>query len=321
MADWIHVPPVFIIGCPRSGTTLLRLMLTAHPLVSISSEGAYLGTLRSHLHAYRDLSDAATLTALYNSVLPFLLSEKFLSIPLLNHFLDWTLMFGTDLRSIITFFGTWEARILEKTKLAWWGDNAPYFGHYIPFFDSIFPECKFILMVRDPRDTSASSKVSLPWRSLDDSVREWEQILLAGLLATYHLGSRRVIQLKYEDLVTQPGKWLRAISDFLGVEYSEQMLEFHKSWAAHSTATLDHHRNLVKPTFTDSIGRYRHILTQWEITTIQERLYTAMRYYEYLSAVEYEEIGNTLLARRFRKRTSIPLCGPTVGDSNNNDCY
>src|SRR4030095_14872068 len=40
--DWIDVPPVFIVGSARSGTTLLRLMLSAHPNISIASEGAYI---------------------------------------------------------------------------------------------------------------------------------------------------------------------------------------------------------------------------------------------------------------------------------------
>src|SRR5512143_2987395 len=55
-ADWINVPPVFIVGCARSGTTLLRLMLSAHPRISISSEGAYIYHLRSKLSTYGDLS-------------------------------------------------------------------------------------------------------------------------------------------------------------------------------------------------------------------------------------------------------------------------
>src|SRR6266404_2555763 len=79
--DWIDVPPVFIVGCPRSGTTLLRLMLSAHLRISISSEGAYIYRLRSTLPSYRDLSDPHHLQALHRELKPLLETEKFLRPP------------------------------------------------------------------------------------------------------------------------------------------------------------------------------------------------------------------------------------------------
>jgi Sulfotransferase family len=96
-----------------------------------------------------------------------------------------------------------EARAAGKERLAWWGDNAPYHVYEIPFFNSLFPSSKLILMVRDPRDVFASTKATLGY-DLDTAVGAWESALLNGVLAASYLGPERVRQLKYEDLVMAP---------------------------------------------------------------------------------------------------------------------
>jgi|SRR5438477_2586459 len=288
--DWIDVPPVFIVGCPRSGTTLLRLMLSAHSRISISPEGAYIYRLRSTLLSYRDLSDPRHLEALYKELLPLLETEKFLSSPSFDQLLGWVQQFGADLPSIITFYGTWEARAGGKERLAWWGDNAPYHVYHVPFFNHLFPSSKFIFMIRDPRDAFASSKVALGY-DVHTAVGAWEKSLLDGALAESYLGPTRVRQLKYEDLVTAPRERLEDLCAFLSVEYEEAMFSYHHSDAAKAVAQLDHHKNLLRPIFTSSVGRYRQALTREEIATIHRRLYSPMTYLGYLSYEDYEEIS------------------------------
>jgi hypothetical protein len=288
--DWIDVPPVFIVGCPRSGTTLLRLMLSAHSRISISSEGAYIYRLRSTRPSYRDLSHPRHLKALYKELLPLLETEKFLSSPSFDQLLRWVGQFGADLRSIITFYGTWEARAAGKERLAWWGDNAPYHVYHVPFFNHLFPSSKLILMIRDPRDVYASSKAALDY-DLHTAVGEWEKSLLDGVLAQSYLGPERVRQLKYEDLVMAPRARLQDLCAFLGVEYEEAMFSYHHSDAAKAVAQLDHHKNLLRPVFASSVGKYRKVLTQEEIATIHRRLYSPMTYLGYLSYEEYDEVS------------------------------
>jgi hypothetical protein len=288
--DWIDVPPVFIVGCPRSGTTLLRLMLSGHSRISISSEGAYIYRLRSTFRSYRDLSDPRHLKALHKELLPLLETEKFLSFPSFDQLLGWVGQFGADLHSIITFYGTWEARAGRKERLAWWGDNAPYHVYHVPFFNHLFPSSKLILMVRDPRDVYASSKAALDY-DLHTAVGAWEKALLDGVLAESYLGPERVRQLKYEDLVMAPRARLQDLCVFLGVEYEEAMFNYHHSDAAKAMAQLDHHKNLLRPIFASSVGRYHQILTREEIVTIHRRLYSPMTCLGYLSYEEYDEIS------------------------------
>jgi hypothetical protein len=288
--DWINVPPVFIVGSARSGTTLLRLMLSAHSRIFISSEGAYIYRLRSMLASYGDLSHLRHLKALHGDVLRLLETEKFLQPPGFGQLLSWVEQFGADLGSIITFYGTWEARAAGKARLAWWGDNAPYHVYHVPFFNYLFPRSKLILMVRDPRDVYASSQAAFDY-DLHTAVGVWEKSLLDGVLAESSLGPKRARQLKYEDLVMAPRARLQDLCDFLGVEYEEAMLSYHHSDAAKGVGQLDHHKNLLRPVFTTSVGRYRQLLTREEIATIHRRLYSPMTWLGYLSYEEYDEIS------------------------------
>jgi Sulfotransferase family len=282
---WIDVPPVFIVGAPRSGTTLMRLMLTAHPRVSIASEGAYV--YLPALLSRRDPRDTAGLESLFLEILPHLEKEQFLSPPAFGDLLDWVMRYGSDVRSILTFYGTWEARILGKADLSWWGDNAPYHVHHIPFFDATFPGCKFIVMIRDPRDACASSKASFAWHHLDAAIASWELAVLNGLMGELYLGSARVKRLKYESLIRTPTEQLQDVCAFLDVEYTDHMLAYHESHAAKAIGRLSHHKNVLSSVFAGSIGKYRERLTPDEIATIEERLGTSMVGLGYMSYKEY----------------------------------
>lgn len=291
--DWIDVPPAFVVGCYRSGTSLLRLMLSAHSRISVSAEGAYIYRVGRNLSAYGDLSEAENLEALLHDVSPFLIDERWLGVPSFADLSDWVTRFGTTWKSILTFYGTWEGRLQGKKELSWWGDNAPYHVHEIPYFDSLFPESKFILMIRDPRDvyTSVRHNYKEP-HPLDDVISLWEKALVDGLVAQAALGRSRVLQVRYERLVTDTRGQLEEICEFLGVAYEEDMATYHRSALASAVSQIEHHRDLVKPVFSTSVGRYRELLSAEEIARIHHRLRLPMRCLGYLSQREYEDAAH-----------------------------
>src|SRR5262245_29623816 len=88
--DLMTVPPVFIVGCPRSGTTLLRLMLTSHPNISISSEGAHIYHIARNYSSYVDPSDISHgMRTLHEELQPWLEKVRFLNIPTVDELLEW----------------------------------------------------------------------------------------------------------------------------------------------------------------------------------------------------------------------------------------
>jgi sulfotransferase family protein len=295
---WMEIPPVFIVGHGRSGTTLLRMMLSAHPKIFISSEGAYICSLRSQISAYGDLRDRRNLDALHKSLSLWLDAVNFLCPPEAHSLFEWVDRFGCDERSLITFYGTWEARALGRHDLAWWGDNEPSHVHNVPYLKSLFPNSKLILMIRDPRDVYASFKSAWPGIHTAESIAiGWERCLLDGLLAASRLGRGLVHQVKYEDLVINPEVQLRTVCKFLNVEYTDTMMTFHELEAAKHLSQVEHHRNVAQPLFRNSVGRFCHILNQDEITAIQDRLYVPMTCFGYLSHAEYQEIRRNKIRR------------------------
>jgi protein-tyrosine sulfotransferase len=149
------------------------------------------------------------------------------------------------------------------------------------------------LMIRDPRDVYASFKAAWSGVHTAESLALlWERCLLDGLLAVSCLGDSTVKQVQYENLVTTPRAQLEEICGFLHVEYTDAMLKFHEIEAAKNLARVCHHRNVAQPVFTGSVGKYRQILTQEEINTIQKRLYTPMRHFGYISYEEYDQISS-----------------------------
>jgi len=207
-------------------------------------------------------------------------------------------VFGAEPRSLITFFGTWEARATGKQKLTWWGDNAPYHVYHIPYFNSLFPACKVIFMVRDLRDVCASCKSSFGW-SILKTIGVWENAMMEALMAARScLGDSRFYQVKYEELVIEPTRELQEICRSLGVEYTNAMLSFHKFPPAKALSKLNHHRNVVEPVFSRSVGRYSRALTKEKIDTITAKLYSPMRCLDYLSEDEYAHISQSELTKK-----------------------
>jgi hypothetical protein len=297
----VDIPPVFVVGCPRSGTTLLRLMLSEHPEVFISSEGAYIAPLR--LRVPQDSSlPFARLKELHHEVVPFLRQEKFISIPSYDDLREWVKLNGSHLKELITFYGTWEAVASGRRSLSWWGDNAPYHALHVPFFTKLFPNGKFIFMIRDPRDVYASFKSSFRERSVLSVIAEWQEVLLAKFLAQETLGVPRVYEVRYEDLVLSPEKELQGICKFLDIEFTPQMLCSHCGQLAKTVAELPHHANVTRPIFSESVGRGPRMLAEEEIDMIERHLCTPMKSLRYLSEEEYEDISRSRFVQRVFSR-------------------
>ena len=285
--DWMQIPPVFIVGSFRTGTSLLRLMLSAHPNVWISGEGAYFYRLRDQLHLEKDISPNR-LKELHEEILPILQSEKWISLPPWEELLEWTRIHGVNLRSMMTFYNTWDARVLGKNKLQWWGDNAPYHIYAIPYFDHLFPQSKFIHMIRDPRDiyTSIRFNYKEPYE-LEDVLNSWHTSIVHGLFGEIMIGPERFLRLKYESLVTEPQRELRKVCDFLRIPFTVDMLGYHKSKAAIALSGLVQHGNVTKPVFATSVGKFRTMLKKEEIDQIHARYSTYLRCLGYLSESEF----------------------------------
>ncbi len=162
---------VFILGCPRSGTTLAKRYLGTHPQCKIAP---YVGLYK---HSEKDVM----------RVYKFLSSKK-----------------ATVFKQV-----SWVSNSVN------WGENKTA----IPFLKTYFPNCYFILMIRNPSATLASLKAIDRHNEVpkDSRFSDWWVELYENALND--LKGQRYIVIRYEDLVQKPFETKNKFCEFLEIEY------------------------------------------------------------------------------------------------------
>ncbi len=155
---------------------------------------------------------------------------------------------------------------------------------FAPFLLAHFPGCRFVWMVRDPRDV-ASSWVST--RSIPGGVARAVDVWLEDQTAAQQLyqqlrDSGRAVRVRYEDLVRDPTRELCRLTDFLGVPYEDRILEFYnQSRTVNNAARIDAWTNLGRPVLRDNTGKYRRVLSP------EDRRYVELACYEPMTVLDY----------------------------------
>ncbi|MFD1369575.1 sulfotransferase family protein [Actinoplanes sichuanensis] len=211
--------PIFVVGCPRSGTTMLQLMLHAHPRIALPPESRFLLPGYARRHEFGDLGDPARRRAL---------GEWITGTP---HFGD----LGLEAEAVVTAitsapptlgsaFGTVFRMYAHRFGKPRWGDKRPLYLRHLPTIRRLFPDAQIVNIMRDGRDCVASLKEA-PWISgdLDELIDVWARSADNALRAARTLPGDGFHQVRYEDLVADPEPHLRRICGFLGEDYDPAM--------------------------------------------------------------------------------------------------
>jgi hypothetical protein len=222
MADETRGRPIFILGPPRSGTTLLSVMLQAHPRIAIPPENRFVLPTYFNRASFGDLSQLENRRQLAEAITS---SDAFGNLGLDPGWVvdritaaGWTVgaAFGQVLRAHADRFG--------KVR---WGDKRPAYRRYLWVIERLFPNAQFVNTIRDGRDCVASM-ASLPyWQQRSEPsyrIREWMEAVEYAEAARERLSPESFHDVRYEQLVTDPEKELRGLCDFLGEEFDEAML-------------------------------------------------------------------------------------------------
>ena len=193
----LAAPPIFVIGSPRSGTTLLRLLLDAHPRISCGEETHFLRALGS----------------IVGSDWPLVTSY---GLPR-----DWWLA------RIRGLYGDFQAEVLARSGKARWAEKDPTYTLHLTFIEELFPDALFIHLLRDGHDVVASFRDRWGYRSAARAARtEWARYVGAAMELGGRLGERRVLELRYERLVADPEAEARRLFAFLGEAWHPEVLDF-----------------------------------------------------------------------------------------------
>lgn len=255
--------PFFIVGQPRSGTTLVRAIANSHPRLFVPPETGFLPFLQidgqapsgdrplsreemAHLLAqigrlnfeWQDLVDDAA--AFYGR----LAGDP--GSPTVSQALD-----------------ALYRRVMGE-RGARWGDKTPGYVRYMPQIDRLFPHAQFIHVVRDGRDTALSAREKWEGRHQDSYylLQQWVESVSAGRRDGRRLGPERYREIHYEALVAQPEETVRALCDFLGESFHPAMLNHTRQFEA--SGAVGGHPEVRNPIFTSSAGRWRREMTPFD---------------------------------------------------------
>ncbi len=210
--------PVFIVGAPRSGTTLLRVTLNRHSQLAMCGETAYFRRVYSRRHAFGDpgnLPNRNRVVEAYLAVEPVRrlgMNIEVLRERMMREGVSWRDLFASMLRVYADSHGKPHT-----------GEKTPNHALYVNTLCEWFPDCTIVHLVRDPR-AAVCSLIRMPWasRSVLMGARTWR---LFNTAARTISARDNYVLVKYEDLVARPEEQLRRLCNHVGLEYEAAMLQ------------------------------------------------------------------------------------------------
>jgi tetratricopeptide (TPR) repeat protein len=215
--------PVFVLGMPRSGTSLTEQIIASHPAASGVGEPDY------WVKAARAYHDE--------------IRQKVLDPPARKKLAE-------DYLRLI------ERRFPDALRIV---DKTPANSDLVGFIHTVFPNARIIRMRRDPIDTclscyfqnfSTTQTFTMDLADLADYYRTHQRLMDHWCRA---LPAEAILEVPYEGLVADQETWTRKILDFLGLEWDERCLAFYETKRSVVTASAWQVRQKI----------YRHSVERW----------------------------------------------------------
>jgi LPS sulfotransferase NodH len=207
---------VFLVGCPRSGTTWLQKLLASHPRIHSGEESHFFSLyVGPQLRSWNDQKTRHLNGGLGHAAGPqaYFREEEFRAI--LKNYL------AALLKPIVDGLEP-EELFLEKT---------PSHALYIPEIKELLPDSRFIHLMRDCRDVvaslmTASRSWGMSWApgSAKVAAAMWVQHVEAVKAAAKELSSEEFHEIRYEDLWNSPLDALKGLAKFLGLSWSDDAI-------------------------------------------------------------------------------------------------
>ncbi|MET7776847.1 sulfotransferase [Streptomyces mirabilis] len=255
--------PVFVLGCPRSGTTLLQLMLHAHPRIALPPETRFVLPAYEGRLAFGDLAERDNRAGLARWITGRK-ETRFHELGLdagrvAGRITDGPPTLGSALGIALRAYA-------EEHGKVRWGDKRPAYALHVAEILRLFPDAQFVHLVRDGRDCVASL-LRMPWwhRGFHEAVATWAQVVDTTRKYARELGPDSWYPLRFEDLVADPAGQLRGVCGFLGEEYAPGMTEPHRVAGLAVPARKTWHRRTHGALDTSRAGTWTTGLTPDQI--------------------------------------------------------
>src|SRR5688572_8645643 len=227
-------PYVFFVGCPRSGTTLLRRIGDAHSELAVAPEQHWLPRywlqrigITPEGMVTGDLLDMLLADRRFELLeLPFKRVAELVENGPPTHY-------ARFVAELFDLYGEVKGKRLV-------GEKTPKYVRYLSTLHSLWPHAKVVHLIREGRDVALSL---VEWSKAERNVGRfssweedavttaaifWEWNVRLGQEARRFLGPERYCELRYEALVADPERECRKLCDFLELAYEPAMLRFHE---------------------------------------------------------------------------------------------
>lgn len=272
--------PIFIFGCPRSGTSLLSRILSAHPRIAIPFESHVYHYLYAWRGLYGDLRDPSRRARLAADILETEDVRQWRPPPSLER----TLAAATRPDFHGVFAGLMDAWARDRGKERW-GEKTPQHTLYWREIHEGFPDLQAIHLVRDGRDVAVSYKRAFfgP-KHVYPIARRWLRFLHVAEEARALLGEECFLTVRYEDLLEDPSREVMRICRFLGESFSPAMLDSHRD-AGHYPTDPRNERNLREPILAANREQWRSRMSPRELRIFEATAGRALERYGYVRAL------------------------------------
>jgi hypothetical protein len=253
--------PVFVVGCPRSGTTMLALMLHAHPNIAMPPESRFLVATWRKRYRFGLMETDEQREALADLVTEP--RSKVFDLGLDSDEMKKKILDGPP--TIGSAFGIVFREFAQLHGKARWGDKRPAYYQEVDVLLRLFPDAQIVHIVRDGRANVASLK-RMPWWRYDSvkTMAYWSLAEYCMQRDKKRLPPDTFYAVRYESLVADPEGELRKLCDFLDEDFHEAMLEPHR--VTDVVPERKHwHENLKTTVNTSAVESWRKGLEPWEV--------------------------------------------------------
>jgi len=276
--------PIFVVGTGRSGTTLVRSILSAHPRIAIAPEAQFFFRWYPQFRRV-DLNDPAKFDAFWRE---FIADRRFPYLQVGPDALR-SRIEAADSVDMKTVFTSVIRQFADDRGKPRWGEKMP--GNY-KFLDVLFdwfPGARVLFTLRDPRAVVASM-LRVEWALPEPRLQARKWVGCIDILGRW-ASDPRVRVVRYESLVTDPEPEVRGWCEFLGEAFTPEMLGRRDSSIPLDRRTgwaREHLTKAMKPVDPSTLEKWKRNLTPLELNIVEHIAGDAMERHG------YERVGRPL---------------------------